>query len=218
MATPYFQLHRDSVGSTQDVAREHLEDLPVLVVSRRQTAGRGRGGDPWINADRALAVSLAIHRPVADVRPFSLLAGVAAARVVEGSSLKWPNDLLVDGVKVGGILVERSGTAVVVGMGLNLWWPEAPEGMGAISGDDPGEDRHAELGGLWGAETIQLLEKDDWPVAEYRGKCSTIGKDVTWEPNGRGHAVEVLEDGGLVVETLAGREVVYSGEVSQIRG
>ncbi len=131
MATPYLQLWAEEVASTQDLARSELESLPVVVVAQRQTAGRGRGGAPWLSAPRALAVSLAFRPSDDDLRPFSLMAGVAAARGLEGVSLKWPNDLLADEAKVGGILVERA-DEVVVGMGVNLWWPDAPEGMSAL--------------------------------------------------------------------------------------
>ena len=129
MATPYLQLWAEEVASTQDLARSELDSLPVVVAAQRQTAGRGRGGAPWLSAPRALAVSLAFRPPDDDLRPFSLMAGVAAARGLEGVSLKWPNDLMAGGAKVGGILVERA-DEVVIGMGVNLWWPGCPRGHG----------------------------------------------------------------------------------------
>lgn len=218
MATPYFQLRRDTVPSTQDVARENLEDLPVLVMSPIQTKGRGRAGDEWVNADRALAVSVALHSGRADPRPFSLMAGVAAARVAQGTTLKWPNDVLLGDLKVGGILVERSGDVLVIGLGLNLWWPRPPEGMGALLDEDPGEDHYAEVGGLWGAEMMRLLDADGWPRKEYRRLCATLGKEISWQPDGAGKALDIADDGGLVVETPdGGRETLYSGVVRHVR-
>ncbi|HEU4894312.1 MAG TPA: biotin--[acetyl-CoA-carboxylase] ligase, partial [Acidimicrobiia bacterium] len=59
MATPYFQLRLERVPSTQDVARERLAELPVLVLASGQSQGRGRSGSSWLTADRALAASLA---------------------------------------------------------------------------------------------------------------------------------------------------------------
>ena len=216
MATPYFQIKQDTVASTQDVAREELGDLPVLVLARRQTAGRGRGGDRWLTADRAGAASLALRLEREDSRPFSLMAGIAAIRATEGTTLKWPNDVLVRESKVGGILVERKDDVVVIGLGLNLYWPEAPEDMGALHEDDPGEDRYAEVGALWGAELMRLID-DGWPIEEYRDACVTLGREVTWEPGGTGRAVDVAEDGGLVVETESGLETIYSGVVQHLR-
>lgn len=217
MATPYLQLWEEEVASTQDLARSELGTLPVVVVAQRQTAGRGRGGATWESAPRALAVSLAFHADDDDLRPFSLMAGVAAARGLDGVSLKWPNDLMgADGMKVGGILVERS-VEVVVGLGLNLWWPDAPEGIGALHDLDPGTELHARVAGLWAAELMGLIEEADWPVEEYRSLCTTLGREISWEPAGRGTAVDITVDGGLVVETGEARQTLTSGAIRHVR-
>lgn len=191
--------------------------LPLLVIAAAQTEGRGRSGAIWHNADRALAVSLAFHHADDDDRPFSLMAGLAALAATDGTELKWPNDVLRAGVKVGGILVERNEETAVVGLGLNLWWPDAPEGSGALYEVDPGEERHAEIGSLWGAELMELVESDGWPVADYRSSCVTLGKEITWEPGGRGRAIDVADDGALVVDTDSGVEKIYSGAIRHIR-
>jgi BirA family biotin operon repressor/biotin-[acetyl-CoA-carboxylase] ligase len=217
MATPYFQILAERVASTQDVARSEVDVLPVLVLAPSQDAGRGRSGVPWLNAERALAASLALRVGAPDVRPFSLMAGLAAARVIDGSKLKWPNDLLLGDLKVGGILAERSTDALVVGFGLNLWWLQAPEGMGCVFGDDPGDQVFAEIGSLWGAELMRLIDGEGWPSDEYRAACVTIGREINWKPGGSGRAVGVGEDGGLMVETVDGVETIYSGVVSEIR-
>ena len=216
MATPYLQLWAEEVASTQDVARSELDRLPVVVAAQRQTSGRGRGGASWLSAPRALAVSVAFHHSDEDLRPFSLMAGVAAARGLEGVSLKWPNDLMADGAKVGGILVERAGE-IVIGMGVNLWWPDAPDGMGALHADDPGPGLHLQVAGIWAAELMRLIEEDGWPVDEYRSLCSTLGKEITWEPEGRGTAVDITGEGALVVEVSGERETLSSGAVRHLR-
>lgn len=216
MATPYLQLRADEVASTQDLARAELDLLPVVVTAQRQTAGRGRGGAAWLSAPRALAVSLAFHPAEEDLRPFSLMAGVAAARCLEGVRLKWPNDLMAGGAKVGGILVERA-DETVIGMGINLWWPEAPEGMAALRDDDPGPELHARVAGLWAAELIRLIDEDGWPVDEYRSLCSTLGREISWVPDGRGTAVDITGEGALVVESSGAREILMSGAIRHVR-
>ena len=218
LATPYFQLSFDSVPSTQDVAREELGELPVLVVAARQTRGRGRTGAEWENADRAMAASLAIRTSDGDRRPLSLIAGVAATRVVDGASVKWPNDVLVGEAKVGGILVERGGDVAVVGLGLNLWWADPPAGMGGVFDSDPGASAHRAIAGLWGAELMDLLVDVEWPQDEYVAACATLGRDIIWEPGGAGRAVDVGEDGSLMVETAEGIESIHSGAVRHVRG
>ena len=217
MATPYFQLRLERASSTQDVARAELDDLPVLVLAAGQTQGRGRSGAEWLNADRALAVSLAFRHDDDNRRPFSLMAGVAVTRATEGTILKWPNDVMLDGAKVGGILVERSGDVTVIGLGLNLWWPQPPDGVGALYEDDPGEEAHAETGALWGAELMELIDGHGWPISVYREVCDTIGRQINWDPDGAGRAVDIDEDGGLIVDTPTGRETLYSGAVRHVR-
>jgi len=96
----------------------------VLLAADEQTAGRGRRGRRWHSAPGAgITFSLAVEVQRA-MTGLSLVAGVAAARAlrvlgVEQVALKWPNDLLVDGAKLGGILVETRGRLAVIGIGIN---------------------------------------------------------------------------------------------------
>lgn len=218
MATPYLQFWEEEVSSTQDLARARLGSLPVVVAARRQTAGRGRSGAAWDTAPRALAVSAAFRRPDEDRRPFSLMAGVAAARAIGGIRLKWPNDIISGGDKAGGILVERSSGVVVVGLGVNLWWPDPPEGVSALRDSDPGVEAHGPIAGLWAAELFELVETEGWPSEEYRALCDTLGREITWEPDGAGRALDIHPDGGLIVEIDGRRETITSGVVSHVRG
>jgi BirA family biotin operon repressor/biotin-[acetyl-CoA-carboxylase] ligase len=96
----------------------------VLLVAEEQTAGRGRRGRRWHSAPGAgvtFSLSAAVTRPVTGL---SLVAGVATARALRGlgvtqAALKWPNDLVVDGAKLGGILVETRSALAVIGIGIN---------------------------------------------------------------------------------------------------
>jgi BirA family transcriptional regulator, biotin operon repressor / biotin---[acetyl-CoA-carboxylase] ligase len=107
-------------------------DEPVLLAAEEQTAGRGRRGRSWHSAPgRDITFSLArrIARPARELAALSLVAGVAVAKAlrtlgVGTAGLKWPNDLVVDGAKLGGILVEtrsQGGTSLaVIGIGINF--------------------------------------------------------------------------------------------------
>src|SRR5260221_10808304 len=110
-------------GSTNTALLE--EGKPgVLLVADEQPAGRGRRGGRWYSApgaDIAFSLSADVAKPVAGL---SLVAGVAAARALRAlgvaqAALKWPNDLLVGGAKLGGILVETRGRLAVFGVGIN---------------------------------------------------------------------------------------------------
>ncbi len=221
MATPYSVIRLEAATSTQDVARDSFQDDPVLAISDRQQMGRGRSGAQWQNAPRALAMSLAVG-PAWEQESWPLIplaAGVLVARVVD-CELKWPNDLMRSELKVGGILVEASGSGpVVIGVGLNLWWPGPPEGIGAIHENDPGPSAAEELARVWAYGLIQVFESgsDEWPRDEYVERCRTIGRDIVWQPSGSGRATGIALDGGLEVDTAHGRVTLRSGQVQHVR-
>lgn len=223
MDTPYALVSLEVVGSTQDEARALFTGFPVLVVAPRQTAGRGRHGATWETAPRALAVSLAYSSDweADSVTRIPLVAGLSLIHVLPGpNNLKWPNDLVRGAEKLGGILVERSEDTVVVGVGVNLWWPGAPDGYGAIFGEDPGSIAHLEIAESWAVEFLRRVAGDatEWGRDEYRAVCSTVGQVITWEPGGSGTAIDVDHDGALLVETNAGIERIASGAVREVRG
>jgi BirA family biotin operon repressor/biotin-[acetyl-CoA-carboxylase] ligase len=209
---------REEVPSTQDLALEEMAELPVVVIAPTQSRGRGRSGADWANSPRGLAVSVALRSDPGEARPLSLMAGVAAARALPGVGLKWPNDVESGGGKAGGILVERTGDVVVVGMGLNLWWPAPPVGFSALEMEDPGPDRHREIGALWAAELLALIRGNGWPIDEYREDSTTLGREITWEPDGSGLAVDIADSGALVVDSGSERIEIHSGAIRHVRG
>ena len=102
----------------------------TVLVAEAQTAGRGRLGRRWASPPRAGRTFSVLLRPLgvpaALLGWLPLLTGVAAASAVVGAAaadvaLKWPNDVLAGGVKLGGILAERAGSAIVVGVGIYVW-------------------------------------------------------------------------------------------------
>jgi BirA family transcriptional regulator, biotin operon repressor / biotin---[acetyl-CoA-carboxylase] ligase len=112
--------------STNDLALKGVP--PVLIAAEAQTAGRGRRGRRWHSAPGAgvtFSLGRRIDRPTRELAALSLVAGVATARALRAlgahsAALKWPNDLVVDGAKLGGILVEtKSSGHAVIGIGIN---------------------------------------------------------------------------------------------------
>ncbi len=220
MPPPYSVRHLEVTDSTQDDARAAYTGEPVLVVAHRQERGRGRSASEWENAPRAVAASLVFVPgwPMDSLPLIPLLAGVAAGRVV-GCGLKWPNDLMVGDQKIGGILVEASDGVVVAGCGINLWWPEAPNGYGAVHELDPGGDAVLETAQGWADALLGLVDDGpgSWPRDEYRERSLTVGRDITWSPDGAGRAIDIAADGGLVVVTHEGRTTLHAGEVRHVR-
>jgi len=114
-------------SSTNDLLLREVPETPLLIAAEEQTAGRGRRGRRWHSAPGAgitFSLGRRIARPVRELAALSLVAGVAATRALRSlgahqAALKWPNDLVVDGAKLGGILVETRSSHAVIGIGIN---------------------------------------------------------------------------------------------------
>ena len=127
-------------GSTNAYVKEHFEEFgPVgAVYTTNQTAGRGRLGRTWVNAEgRALYYTVAIREPLAQPATLPLLASLAVRdqlklRYGVDCQIKWPNDLLLNGKKIVGILCEsvsygyqQQGRGILCGIGINLAQPQS---------------------------------------------------------------------------------------------
>lgn len=135
----------DSVASTMDIAHALAQDGAsewTLVWAQRQEQGRGQRGRAWISPEGGLYCSIILRptKPVVELPQLTLIVGEALKQAIEevtGLSLtiKHPNDLLLNGKKLCGILTERKTDAVVVGIGINLSTApmELPQGATSLS-------------------------------------------------------------------------------------
>jgi BirA family transcriptional regulator, biotin operon repressor / biotin---[acetyl-CoA-carboxylase] ligase len=217
-------------------------DEGTVLVAESQTAGRGRMGRQWVSPPGAALTFSVLLRPAAVPQAsrgwVPLLAGVAAAQAVRAdtgvdASLKWPNDVQVNGAKLAGILAEQAGDAIVVGIGINV-----------SSGRDELPVASATSLALEGAEGVaagrllvaMLGEFGRWYPAwtsargdsvacglhrEYQRLCATLGREVRVSlPGGRtvtGVASGVDQTGRLVVGSAAGPVPVSAGDVIHVR-
>lgn len=207
----------------------------VVAVTEAQRAGRGRLGRAWEAPPGTSLLVSVLLRPRLPAGHLQLavacmaLAAVEACAEVAGArpGVKWPNDLVLGGddAKVGGILAEADLPAVVVGLGLNVDWPDGtlPAGAGALGMVDREallEALLAHLGALYG----------DWSRVgeEYRAACVTVGRDVRVEMAGEtftGIAVAVSDEGHLLVCPTSGGDpgtatnlrTVTAGDVVHLR-
>ncbi|MEF8700234.1 MAG: biotin--[acetyl-CoA-carboxylase] ligase [Candidatus Accumulibacter sp. UW26] len=230
-------------GSTSTLLGErarHGAASGSLLVADRQTGGRGRRGRHWLSTrDSGLTFSL-LWRFAADVSQLaglSLAVGIAVARALEhlgvpGVGLKWPNDILLDGGKVGGILVELEAAPgamlAVIGIGLNLQLPPAgedeflhrPAALSQALSSAP--DRHRLLAQILidlAAVLDRFVEggfsvlRNDW-----QGHHAWQDRPVRLLDGDRidrhGVCLGADDDGALLLRTPAGIERCLSGDLS----
>jgi len=215
-------VHRlKTVGSTQEEARRLLgagEAAPGdVIVADEQRRGRGRFGRTWISPRGGLYATYILEpQTVPSIR--SALAVVRALTELGlETRLKWPNDVLINGRKIAGILVEAVGDVLLVGIGANL--AEAPLST-ATSALECGVvvGRDALL------EAIRRALREVAPLEEvlqtYRARCDTMGRLVRLVrprvPSVEGVALDVDSEGRLVIQTAIGRVSVASAECEHL--
>ena len=246
----------DETASTNDdlVALAAASPLPefTVVVTTNQTAGRGRRGRSWEAPPGTSLAASALLRPqdhgigLDRYGWIPLLAGLAMTRAVRRLvpdrevALKWPNDVLIEGRKVCGVLSELlpDGVSVVVGSGLNLTIPADAlpvptatslllEGVGRPAGElaDLALARYlGELRRLWSAFGAGGAHAGrDGIRTAVSAACSTLGQDVRVSlPGGAeqvGTAIELDEAGRLRIRTEPGGRIqaVAAGDVTHLR-
>lgn len=227
-------------GSTNAdlLARAASLDAPLLLVAEHQTAGRGRAGRSWLSSpEGSLTFSLAWKfdgGPQALVG-LPLAIGVALAETLgalgQQVQLKWPNDLLKDGDKLAGILVETQsapggGTLTVIGIGLNLLMPDEMEAqLGRSAAGVPWLARMerdvlmaALLDGLAAALTEFTARGFAAFAARWNLRHAWQGQTVVLLDNGvvrhEGRAAGVDDSGRLLLDKDDGRITVMAGDVS----
>ena len=222
-----------SVGSTNDEAARLAEQgAPegTVVWAREQTGGRGRRGRFWASPVGNLYSSTILRPdcPAARAAELGFVAALAVADTVpqgRGVRVKWPNDVLVDGGKVAGILpesaVDGDGRAehVILGIGVNVGFaPSLPEMR--YPGAALGGTVEAALGKLTAALARRLGQwrRDGFPAirAEWLATAGPIGQEVDVRLGDelvRGRFAGMDGDGALLLDTAAGRRRIVAGEL-----
>jgi len=216
-------IHRlGRVASTQDEARRLLDAGEAaaghVIVADAQEAGRGRFGRIWLSPVGGLYATFLVKQ---DPR-LPLAAGVAVvealARFGVSARLKWPNDALIAGLKVAGLLIETVEGLALLGIGINL--EAAPLDTATSLRAAGGSVRRGELLIALGDTLAAAIDADDL-VAAYRKYLDTLGRPVrVFMGDGtviEGTAVDIDDDGQLVLETDSGLRVIPSGECHHLR-
>jgi len=243
-------LRFDTIDSTNsEAARQARQgaDEGLCVIASQQTAGRGRHGRTWVSEPNSGLYFSIVLRPRIDIKYFpliTLMAGVAVYDTLKefgvDPDIKWVNDILVNDLKISGILAEtvdtRTGTAVIVGIGINITSRNFPDELAEIATSiesstqmmgPRGVDRQLVEEKLVGYLTYwsEILAGDDGPaemIRNWRQRSSYFaGKQVRVTlPAGiiEGTTDGLEENGALRVKAVDGSvTIVQAGDVEMLR-
>lgn len=224
--------------STNDLCLELISsgaEHGTVVIADKQSKGKGRLGRTWISPEGGLYLSVILKEGIEEEHchflTFALcLSAADAIRSVSGSAprIKWPNDILIKGRKVAGVLVEKHGRDYIAGIGVNInngpeSFPEEIRGKATSllveSGSVVDRDRfimkmlerfECRLKTMSGEGRQALLE-------EIRDLSCTVGKQVVVENDGKkleGTARDIDGSGALIIESDGGKiTLITSGEI-----
>lgn len=231
--------HHDRIGSTNDEARRLArEGAPhgTVIHADEQTAGRGRLAHTWFSPPGNLYVSILLRtgQPAARTAELSFLAALVVADTVEAmlprqtrAMLKWPNDVLINGAKIAGILLEQADDATIIGIGLNVL--QAPSNTayktttmvanGGIASVDGARD--ILLDGL--GRHLKVWQVDGFvPIRQqWLDRSYPIGAAIRVNAGGQpiaGHFAGLDVDGALLLDTPDGHRRIVAGEVTATGG
>jgi BirA family biotin operon repressor/biotin-[acetyl-CoA-carboxylase] ligase len=187
-----------------------------------QTAGRGRGGRKWDSPPGGIYFSVLCRENPDKLSALPLVAAVAARRAIHGAvTLKWPNDLLVYGKKIAGILTETdlANNFTVIGIGVNVNNKVFLGGYTATSLANETGRKHDRLGIARSVikelgRCVDIFAEEGFAPfrEEYSRHCVTIGKTVA-AGEISGIATRINNGGELIISTDTGPAAVSSGEV-----
>ncbi|MDR2428426.1 MAG: biotin--[acetyl-CoA-carboxylase] ligase [Candidatus Margulisbacteria bacterium] len=222
----------DTVDSTNKYALAHLDELAdrAVVTAEEQTAGRGRLNRIWLSPRGENIYCSIILKEQKNNPLLTILAALAAAQTIRSYGLaariKWPNDVLVEGKKICGVLAESNSQGLVIGLGVNV--NMSAENLAAL--DQPATSLRAETGQIHDREKFlrELLEKFfalyeqaqnagfAKLVETWQNEIDLIGKKVkiqTVQQEFYGTVIQVDKAGALLVATAQGVEKVLAGDV-----
>ncbi|WP_407385664.1 biotin--[acetyl-CoA-carboxylase] ligase [Ruminococcus sp.] len=224
----------DSIDSTNNEAKRRAEtDSGVcLYATQHQTAGRGRRGHSFYSPKDTglyMTLTLPLTALAPSVQRITCAAAVAVCEAVEALSgqrpqIKWVNDIYLSGKKAAGILTElltdskNQPRSVIVGIGLNLNTKDFPEEFAQNAGNLGAIEVNALCGTI--ADRLMRMVRDlnhHSVIEKYKQRSNCIGRLVTYQRDGAARtarAVDIDEDGGLVVEENGIPLTLNSGEIS----
>lgn len=209
--------------STNNIARELIASEAAhgtVIVADRQSAGRGRRGKSFFSPEGGIYMSIIVRWQ--DNIPYTVCAASAVCRVLRSygtdAKIKWVNDIFIDSKKVCGILCEKVGEFVIIGIGINHSIKDFPDELKDTAASLPEgiPDRQNTVCAVT-KELFRVLADPVGAKAYYAENMMLYGKRVIYEYNGEEHRGAVIGLGDneeLLIETDGGTAAITSGMVT----
>ena len=226
-----FNLHiYDEIDSTNDEAKriEGIKDFHIFI-TEKQTKGRGRHGKKWSSPNSGnIYMTISTSQNTSQMNPISLISGLICKKAIDklirkpSIMLKWPNDILFNDKKIGGILVEteinKENIKTIIGIGINLninkeesWWGDLSRF--AL------ESKRNELINLILTEFLNIFDNsyDNW-LDDWKKSCMHINKEIEIFDGEHLQKKAIFKDidaqGNAIIESKEGEEVIATGQIS----
>ena len=220
----------DEIDSTNDEAKriEGIKDFHIFI-TEKQTKGRGRHGKKWSSPNSGnIYMTISTSQNTSQINPISLISGLICKKAIDklirkpSIMLKWPNDILFNDKKIGGILVEteinKENIKTIIGIGINLninkeesWWGDLSRF--AL------ESKRNELINLILTEFLNIFDNsyDNW-LDDWKKSCMHINKEIEIFDGEHLQKKAIFKDidaqGNAIIETKEGEEVIATGQIS----
>ena len=220
----------DEIDSTNDEAKriEGIKDFHIFI-AEKQTKGRGRLGKKWSSPDTGnIYMTISTSQNTSQMNPISLISGLICKKAIDklirkpSIMLKWPNDILFNDKKIGGILVEteinKENIKTIIGIGINLninkeesWWGDLSRF--AL------ESKRNELINLILTEFLKIFDNsyENW-LHDWKKSCMHINKEIEIFDGENLQKKAIFKDidaqGNAIIESKEGEEVIATGQIS----
>ena len=223
----------DSLESTNEYAKTLIKDAPegAVILVDQQTGGRGRFGKQWYSPEGGIWMSIILRPP--DPSLITIIAGVAVCRALHMNGvlpgIKWPNDIVLNGKKIGGTLTEIIDKTIILGIGVNLNIREFPDELEATASSVFLETKkHLEKKMVFDTLCKQLDDcyimlkqnKITDLLTEWRHYTILLGQQVVIEMPDKelsGKVLDISRDGALIVMRSDGKIMRVVAGVCHLR-
>ena len=202
----------DNIDSTNSWLAQFNLDFFDSIISLKQSEGRGRQGRFWESHEGGFYYSIVL--PKKNLLP--IIVGISVAEILYENRIiakvKWPNDILVEGKKLGGVLCQMKGEKVIVGLGINMDNKSSLEKSISLSALGFSIDKLDFISKFNEKINSAMEDSNEDIIEQFLIYDCLIGEHVSWK-EGNGQVVKIAEDGRLVVRDSLGELIFLTDEV-----